>query len=224
MPSDTSKGPPAPTPSPAAVAARAGVPIAGRAPAPARAGRRAAPARRWPRSAISMSAGCGGRWHEVCRYCFAPLENGAAFCSDECADGAWQIVPTLDGEVFMPSKEKGRPVSRTAPRRPPPGVKCYLRTMLNIRTSTKSRSSTQIPIPEISSRSRSDGSADPAFGKTAIVEPFRRILPRIVQFDLMSRVARRSLFRHRLSLRKVPRLLMTAVQPSTLGRLRLKCH
>ena len=35
----------------------------------------------------------------LCRYCLAPLENGSAFCSDECEDGAWQIMPTVDGEV-----------------------------------------------------------------------------------------------------------------------------
>jgi hypothetical protein len=40
----------------------------------------------------------------VCPFCFAPLENGATFCSDECEDGAWKIVPTLDGEVFVPEK------------------------------------------------------------------------------------------------------------------------
>jgi hypothetical protein len=35
----------------------------------------------------------------VCRYCFAPLANGAAFCDEDCEDAAWDIVPTINGKV-----------------------------------------------------------------------------------------------------------------------------
>jgi hypothetical protein len=32
---------------------------------------------------------------EILRY-----TNGAAFCSEACEDGAWQILPTGDGEMY----------------------------------------------------------------------------------------------------------------------------
>jgi hypothetical protein len=34
-----------------------------------------------------------------CRYCFSRLANGAAYCDDNCRDGMWWIVPTLDGSI-----------------------------------------------------------------------------------------------------------------------------
>jgi hypothetical protein len=36
----------------------------------------------------------------LCLYCTAPLSNGRAVCSDECDDGWWRIVPTVDGELW----------------------------------------------------------------------------------------------------------------------------
>jgi hypothetical protein len=41
----------------------------------------------------------------VCRYCFAPLTNGSAFCDTDCEDGQWAIVPTIDGEIYEPEPE-----------------------------------------------------------------------------------------------------------------------
>jgi hypothetical protein len=35
-----------------------------------------------------------------CSYCFATLTNGSAFCDDDCEDGQWAIVPTIDGEIY----------------------------------------------------------------------------------------------------------------------------
>jgi hypothetical protein len=32
-----------------------------------------------------------------CLFCLRPLTNGAAVCSDECDEGWWSIVPTVDG-------------------------------------------------------------------------------------------------------------------------------
>jgi hypothetical protein len=36
----------------------------------------------------------------VCRFCFAPLANGAAFCDEACEDAAWLITPTINGKVW----------------------------------------------------------------------------------------------------------------------------
>jgi hypothetical protein len=45
----------------------------------------------------------------VCRYCFAPLTNERNFCNDDCENGQWAIVPTLDGEIFEPEPEEPPP-------------------------------------------------------------------------------------------------------------------
>jgi hypothetical protein len=38
-----------------------------------------------------------------CAYCFARLPRGDNdFCDDDCEDGQWAIVPTIDGEIFEP--------------------------------------------------------------------------------------------------------------------------
>jgi hypothetical protein len=39
----------------------------------------------------------GGR---LCLYCRGPLANGRAVCSDACNQGWWQVVPTIDGELW----------------------------------------------------------------------------------------------------------------------------
>jgi hypothetical protein len=36
---------------------------------------------------------------KLCRYCFAPLTNGAVYCDETCEDGQWAIIPTVDGSV-----------------------------------------------------------------------------------------------------------------------------
>jgi hypothetical protein len=41
-----------------------------------------------------------------CSYCFATLTNGSAFCDDDCEDGQWAIVPTIDGEIYQPEPEE----------------------------------------------------------------------------------------------------------------------
>jgi hypothetical protein len=35
-----------------------------------------------------------------CRYCVAPLTNGAITCCDECSDGWFRIIPCTDGELW----------------------------------------------------------------------------------------------------------------------------
>jgi hypothetical protein len=47
----------------------------------------------------------GVRWRSAdrCLYCYGPLTNGRAVCSDECDDGLWAICPTTDGELFEPA-------------------------------------------------------------------------------------------------------------------------
>jgi hypothetical protein len=46
----------------------------------------------------SSLAGAASR--RFCAYCFACLTNGAAFCSEICEDGAWDIVPTINGRIW----------------------------------------------------------------------------------------------------------------------------
>jgi hypothetical protein len=35
-----------------------------------------------------------------CLYCYGPLANGRAVCSDPCDTGWWEIVPTISGELW----------------------------------------------------------------------------------------------------------------------------
>jgi hypothetical protein len=37
----------------------------------------------------------------LCRYCFAPLRSDADgdYCGEDCEDGQWRILPTIDGSV-----------------------------------------------------------------------------------------------------------------------------
>ena len=35
-----------------------------------------------------------------CLFCFGPLMNCAPVCSPACDEGAWLLVPTLDGELY----------------------------------------------------------------------------------------------------------------------------
>jgi hypothetical protein len=38
-----------------------------------------------------------------CLYCRSRLANGRAVCSEECDSGWWQVVPTVDGEIYQPT-------------------------------------------------------------------------------------------------------------------------
>jgi hypothetical protein len=39
----------------------------------------------------------------ACLCCYAPLPNGEPVCSEECDELWWRIVPTVDGELFLPA-------------------------------------------------------------------------------------------------------------------------
>ena len=45
----------------------------------------------------------------TCLFCYSPISNGSPVCSEACDEAWWQLVPTLDGELFEP------------PQRPPAG-------------------------------------------------------------------------------------------------------
>ena len=44
------------------------------------------------------------RAEQLCLYCRGPLTNGLAVCSEECDQNWWNLVPTLDGELFIAKK------------------------------------------------------------------------------------------------------------------------
>lgn len=44
-----------------------------------------------------------------CLYCLATLANGRAVCCDECDEGWWTVVPTLDGELYDPDARPDPP-------------------------------------------------------------------------------------------------------------------
>jgi hypothetical protein len=52
-----------------------------------------------------------------CLYCCGHLTNGRAVCSDECDDGWWAIVPTVDGELW----EQREPATSFGPKEVHPG-------------------------------------------------------------------------------------------------------
>ena len=35
-----------------------------------------------------------------CLYCHGALANGSPVCPDTCDEGAWLLVPTIDGEIY----------------------------------------------------------------------------------------------------------------------------
>ena len=49
-----------------------------------------------------------------CLFCFGPLMNGAPVCSDACDEGAWLLVPTLDGELYGAARPEPEPPQRRA--------------------------------------------------------------------------------------------------------------
>jgi hypothetical protein len=58
-----------------------------------------------------------GEPSDRCLFCLCPLPNGSPVCSDECDDGYWNLVPTVDGELWrapkasppLPAPKIGRP-------------------------------------------------------------------------------------------------------------------
>jgi hypothetical protein len=39
----------------------------------------------------------------LCLLRYGPLTNGSAVCSQECDNGWWNVVPTLNGELYVPA-------------------------------------------------------------------------------------------------------------------------
>ena len=39
----------------------------------------------------------------LCLFCRGRLTNGSAVCSEACDQGWWNVVPTEDGELFIPA-------------------------------------------------------------------------------------------------------------------------
>jgi hypothetical protein len=53
--------------------------------------------RRQPTATTTPTAG-------RCLYCFDQLTNGSPVCSQDCDEGWWRVVPTTDGELWLPAE------------------------------------------------------------------------------------------------------------------------